>query len=86
MFYTVTDGKRSSIFVYLSEIQTSVETIEDAGLLDHTAARLLPIVTSLSAHLTQLSNDDEINEDFDNITEDFDNIEQFAPSQKMKFS
>ena len=49
--------------------------VDDAGLLDHTAARLLPIVTSLRAHLTQLSSENE-------ISEDFDATEQFAPSQK----
>jgi len=35
--------KEEFYFAYLSEIQTSAEMVEDAGLPDHTAARLLPI-------------------------------------------
>jgi len=34
---------------WFSEIQTSVEMVDDAGMLDHTAARLLP---TLHTHLT----------------------------------
>jgi len=69
------DGKKKTIATYLSEIQTSVEMLDDISLLDHTAARLLPIVTSLRAHLAQLSDEDE-------ALEDFDAKEKFPPAQK----
>lgn len=69
------DGKKKIIGTYLSEIQTSVEMLDDASLLDHTTAKLLPIVTSLRAHLTQPSDEDE-------ALEEFDATEKFPPAQK----
>ena len=39
--------------MYLEEIEKSVETINDIGILDHTIAKLLPTATSLRAHLVQ---------------------------------
>ena len=77
MFCTVTKGKKHTITTYLDEIGNSVENIDDEGILDHTIAKLLPIVTSLRSHLIQ-SIDDE--DDVD--VQDFEVTEKFAPSQK----
>jgi len=40
-------GKRLTIRTYIDEIDKSVEEIQEAGILGHTIARLLPIVTTL---------------------------------------
>lgn len=77
MFCTVTKGKKHTITTYLDEIDNSVKNIDDEGVLDHTIAKLLPIVTSLRAHLTQ-SIDDEDDVDI----QDFEVTEKFAPAQK----
>ena len=78
MFCTVTKGKKHTITIYLDEIGNSVENIiDDEAILDHTIAKLLPIITSLRAHLTQ-SIDDEDDVDI----QDFEVTEKFAPSQK----
>ena len=55
----VPEGKRSTIRAYLNETGESVEMTDDAGILGHTIAKLLPIVTSLQAHLVQSANDEE---------------------------
>lgn len=60
----------------MDEIEESVEIIDDTGILDHTIAKLLPIVTSLRAHLVQPTVDDEA--DF----KSFETKEKFAPAQK----
>ena len=62
----------------LTEIGNSVENIDDEGILDHTiATKLLPIITSLRAHLTQSIDDvDDVD------IQDFEVTEKFAPSQK----
>ena len=69
-------GKRSAIDVYLQQIQESVKTIVDSSLLDHIIAKLLPVVTTLHAHLdSPLKQEDQLREDF-GVTE------KFAPAQK----
>ena len=77
MFCTVTKGKKHAITTYLDEIGNSVENIDDEGILDHTIAKLLPIITSLRAHLTQPIDDED-----DVDIQDFEITEKFAPSQK----
>ena len=75
MFCTVTKGKKHTITIYLDEIGNSVENIDDKGILDHTIAKLLPIITSLRAHLTQsIDNEDDVD------IQDFEVTEKFAPS------
>lgn len=59
MFCTVTKGKKHTITTYLDEIDNSVKNIDDEGVLDHTIAKLLPIATSLRAHLTQSIDDED---------------------------
>ena len=73
--YAVMKGKKCTISTYLDEIGDSIEKINDEGILDHTIAKLLPVVTSLRTHLTQPSDDE------DNF-KDFDATEKFAPAQK----
>ena len=68
-------GKKCTISTYLDEIGNSIEKINDEGILDHTIAKLLPIVTSLQTHLTQPSDDED-------EVKDFDATEKFAPVQK----
>ena len=73
----VSEGKRSTISAYLNEIEKSVEMIDDTGILDHTIAKLLPIVTSLQAHLDQPPDDNEELE-----FTGFEIKEKFLPAQK----
>ena len=80
MFCTVTKGKKHTITIYLNEIGNSVENIDDEGILDHTIAKLLPIITSLRAHLTQSIDDEDDVDDVD--IQDFEVTEKFTPSQK----
>ena len=77
--YAVMKGKKCTISTYLDEIGDSIEKINDEGILDHTIAKLLPVVMSLRTHSTQPSDDGD---DF----EDFDATEKFALAQKTKFS
>ena len=58
--------------MYLEEIEKSVETINDIGILDHTIAKLLPIATSLRAHLVQPTDNEA----------GFEIKETFPPAQK----
>ena len=74
MFWTVTKGKKHTITIYLDEIGNSVENIDDA------IAKLLPIITSLRAHLTQSIDDEDDVDDVD--IQDFEVTEKFAHSQK----
>ena len=72
-------GKKCTISTYLDEIGNSIEKINDEGILDHTIAKLLPIVTSLRTHLTQPSDDED-------EVKDFDATENLLLRKKMKFS
>lgn len=69
-------GRRSAIKTYLQEIEASVEETADEGVLDHTLAKLLPVVTTLRTHL------DPLPEQPAQIPEDFDVTDKFAPAQK----
>ena len=60
----------------MDEIQESVEMIDDTGILDHTIAKLLPIVTSLRAHLIHPTDDNEAE------LQSFEIKENFPPAQK----
>lgn len=71
-------GKRSTIRTYINEIDKSIKEIDEAGILDHTIARLLPIVTSLRASIARSRNNEDDSVDIHN----FDTKELFAPSQK----
>ena len=62
----------------MDEIQKSVETIDDTGILDHTIAKLLPVITSLRAYLIQPTDDNESDVEFQN----FEIKENFPPAQK----
>ena len=44
-------GKRNVIKTYVQEIQESVDKVVDEGVLDHTLAKLLPVLTTVHAHL-----------------------------------
>ena len=59
----------------MDEIQESVETIDDTGILDHTIAKLLPIVTSLRAQLIHPTDGNE-------ELQSFEIEENFPPAQK----
>ena len=72
-------GTKHTISGYLDEIGKPVETIHDEGILDHTSARLQPIVTSLCTHLRIAQSSD--NEDYTDI-QDFDVTEKFVSSQE----
>ena len=69
-------GRRSAIKTYLQEIEASVEETADEGVLDHTLAKLLPVVTTLCIHL------DPPLEEPDQIPKDLDVTDKFAPTQK----
>ena len=69
-------GRRSTIQTYLQEIQESVKEIGDGGILDHTIAKLLPVVTTLRTHL------DPSPEQRDLVCKSFDVTDKFAPAQK----
>ena len=47
----VLQGKRQTVQRYLQEIQEIIVGIDDEGVLDHTIAKLLPVVTSLRAQV-----------------------------------
>ena len=64
--------------MYIDEISKSVEKINEADILDHAIAKLLPIVTSLRNNMAG-SRD---NEDDSVDVQTFDITEVFAPSQK----
>ena len=51
--------------------------IDDTGILDHTIAKLLPIVTSLRAHLVKPTDNEA---DFE--IQNFEIKETFPPAQK----
>ena len=55
-----------------------MEEIDEAGILDHAIARLLPIVTSLRASIAGSRDNEDDLVDIPN----FDTKELFAPSQK----
>ena len=52
-------GKRHTIKTYIDEISKSVEKIDEADILDHVTAMLLPIVTSLRNNMAG-SRDNEV--------------------------
>lgn len=69
-------GRRNAIRTYLQQIQESVEETVDGSILDHTLAKLLPVVTTLRTHLDSLPKQE------DQIPENFVVTEKFAPAQK----
>lgn len=75
MYVLVVEGKRSTINEVLDEIEESVDMIDDTGILDHTIAKLLPIVTSLRAHLIR-------DQPTDDNKAEFEIKEKFPPAQK----
>ena len=64
--------------MYIDEISKSVEKIDEADILDHAIAKLLPIVTSLRNSMAGSRDNEDDSVDVQN----FDITEVFAPSQK----
>ena len=60
-------GKRRTIRTYIDEIDKSVEEIDEAGILDHAIARLLPIVTSLRASIAASRDNEDDSVDIQNF-------------------
>ena len=54
IYHLALQEKKSTIKKYLQEIQTSADATDDDGVLDHTIAKLLPVLTSLLAHVTPM--------------------------------
>ena len=76
-FYVALQGRRNAIQTYLQDIQEMVKTVADSAILDHTIANLLPVVTSLRAHLDTSSLQQE-----NQVPKNFDVTDKFAPAQK----
>ena len=50
-FHAVLQGKRATIGTYFQEILESIDSIIDSDIPDHTITKLLPVVTTVRAHL-----------------------------------
>ena len=76
----VLHGKRLTIKSYIDETDKSVEEIDEAGILDHVIARLLPIVTSLRASIAGFRDNEVDSADIQN----FEIKELFAPQKNER--